>query len=492
MNSENTIQTAEKPKTLEDWVHYLREKEMPVFSYTVQRLQHAMEDERSGVSELSCVILEDQSLTTKILKMSNTTYYNPNRKHIATITRAIALIGLKDICELAIACSFMENILSGRNKRHVNIEVARALHAAVQAKSFAILMNAQMPVQEEAFISGLLHNIGHVAFWCFEEGVGDKIDLLVDKGLEPEKAERQVLGFTLKQLGMSLGKSWQLGKAVLEVYHATPASKQAEMVKIACEVARCSDQGWEAPEIKNCLAKLSKLVDKPEEQLVTQMKVNAENAIVLANRFGAREASAFIPNAHQASPLVEPPERPEESLLAFIQDITDILGGETTEFHLVFQMIVEGIYRGLDMDRVLLALLTTDRKLIRVKSALGWSQSDAQGILQIPMSAVPHNLLSFCVERNERIWAKADPASPCFQFYTPAFRAHFGCHECFTSPISANKRVVGLFYADRAMRHHPMTQKNFEGFKQITQHANIALRLSMTFHGAAHLRRDTF
>ncbi|CAK0779138.1 HDOD domain-containing protein [Gammaproteobacteria bacterium] len=483
MNSEKNIQVADSQRTLEDWANYLKDKEMPIFSNTVQRLKQVMEDERSGVSELSCVILEDQSLTTKILKMSNTIFYNQNRQHIATITRAIALIGLKDICELAIACSFMETILSERNKRRVNKEIARALHAAIQAKSFAILMNAQPPLPEEAFISGLLHNIGHVAFRCFEEGVGDSIDLLTDKGMEPEKAERQVLGFTLKQLGLNLGRSWQLGKVILEVYSATPASKQGEIVKIACEVARYADQGWEAPEIKNCLVKLSKLVDKTEEQLLIQMKANAESAILLANRFGAREASAFIPNAHHVPPSVELPEKPEESLLAFIQDITDILGGDSTEFHLVFQMIVEGIYRGLDMDRVLLALLTPDRKLIREKSALGWPQPDTRGVLQIPVSTTPPHLLSYCVERNERLWAKNDPASPFFPLYTPSLRALLGYHECFISPISANKRVIGLFYADRAMRHHPMTQKHFEGFKQITQHANIALRLSMMPHG---------
>ncbi|MEI6414590.1 MAG: HDOD domain-containing protein [Pseudomonadota bacterium] len=456
---------------------------MPIFSNTVKRLKSVMDDDKSGASELSSVILEDQSLTAKILKVSNAAYYNPNRQPIATITRAISLIGLKDICNLAIACSFIEAILSERNKQHVNREIARALHAAVQAKSFALLMNAKPPVPEEVFIAGLLHNIGHVAFWCFEEEVGDAIDQLIDRGMDSEKAERQVLGFTLRQFGASLGKSWQLGKTVLEGYSATTASKQAEIVKIACEVAKYAIQGWETPEIKNSLNKLSKLVDKTEEQLFNQVKVNAESAILLANRFGAREAAAFIPEAnHVAATLAEPPERTEEGLLTFIQDITDMLGGDSTEFHLVFQMIAEGIYRGLDMDRVFFALITQDRKFVKEKTALGWPPLATRNPLQIPVSVMPHHLISLCVDRNERIWAKPDPATHFSQFYTPMFRTHFGSHECFISPISANKRVIGLFYCDRAVRHHPMTQKHFEGFRQITQHANIALRLSMTLH----------
>ena len=90
--------------SLEEWVRRLRDRDMPVFSRTVQALNEAMNGSRSGVLELSQIILEDPTLTAKILKLSNSPYYNPGRQKLATITRAIVLIGLQTVRDLALAC----------------------------------------------------------------------------------------------------------------------------------------------------------------------------------------------------------------------------------------------------------------------------------------------------------------------------------------------------------------------------------------------------
>jgi HD-like signal output (HDOD) protein len=470
-------------KTLDGWVESLRDKEMPIFSHTAQRLNRALDDHRSGVMELSRIILEDPSLTAKLLRLSNSSYYNPTRQHLATITRAIVLMGIDVIRELAFACSFIEAILSQTTKRQVNREIARALHAGVQAKSFAVL--AGDPSPEEVFIAALLHNIGHIAFWCFEQNEGDEIARLVrEDHIDPEKAERQVLGFRLRQLGAALSRTWKLGGLTEEAFAATGHSRRTEIVRIACEVAKISEEGWETTGILNRLATVAEITGKTPQQIQVQAKMNADNAVKLAAQFGAKEASAYIPTATQMPPSDDGEDNPggaggkcETALLQIMQDVTNILSGEI-DLNVLFEMLIEGIYRGLDMDRVLFALLTPDRKLLREKSSLGWPPIESRGPLQISVDGTPANLFSFALNRNEHVWAKKDAVSPLAELFTPSIQSRFACDECCLSPISLNKKTIGVFYADRAVTQRPVTQDAFDGFRQLTLQATIALRLS--------------
>ncbi|HYE35004.1 HDOD domain-containing protein [Methylocaldum sp.] len=465
------------PTTLEDWTSWLRDKEMPIFSHTAQRLNQAIEDKRSGVSELAKIILEDPGLTAGLLKLASSPYYNPNSVRLATVTRAIVLLGLNVIRELALACSFIETVMSKHGKQQVNKEIACALHSAVQAKSLAILVNDPQP--EEVFIAALLHNIGHIGFWCFELNMGGKIQELTEKQKMPaERAERAVLGFQLIQLGASLSKTWRLGGLIEEAFSGR--SPRTEYVKLGYQIARGSSRGWQSEEIKRCIYRVAELTGQPHRNLLQLLQRNAESAVKLARQFGAHEAMAYIPGAERESTARqrqtdESTQRDEAGLMQIMQDITNLLCGEF-DLNLVFEMVMEGIYRALRMDRVLFALLTPDRRRLKEKSALGWPPVETRGLLQVGIGGSPPNIFSNTLEKNEYLWARETDAETQ-RLFTGEVIAHFGQHDCCLSPISFDKKVIGLFYADRAFSKEPITRDVFDSFRQLTMQANIALKL---------------
>lgn len=479
------------PTTLEEWVAWLQDQEMPIFSRTVQRLNAAAQDRRAGVMEISRIILEDPSLTAKLLKLSNSTYYNPSRQNLATVTRAMVVIGLTPICDLAIACSFIETILNQRNKDRVNQEIARSLHAAVQAKALAVM--CKDPVPEEVFIAALLHNIGHIAFWCFEQEQGERIGRLIDeRQMDADQAEKEVLGFKLKQLGSALGKTWKLGGLIGDTFSTgAPSTRRSEYVRLGCEVARLSAKNWEDPELHRIQLKMAEITGHPLKEIEALVKSNTGNAVKLANQFGAAAAVPFIPKVEKSLiPGVEVESEQETpgkeevqedknqvTVLQVVQEISNALASDFN-LNLVFQMIIEGIYLSLRMDRVLFALMTPDRRFLKEKSSLGWPETNRQSLLQIPAAGVPENLFAHTVNRNQAIWARKEASHPLYERYTPWIATHMGSHECLISPFGLNNKVIGCFYADRAFHHEPMNQAIFEAFKQITQQANIALKLS--------------
>ena len=182
------------PVTLEEWTKLLCEQDMPIFSNTAQRIYTTLDDSNKGAMDLASVILQDPSLTAKLLKMSNSSYYNPSQQKMSTVSRAIVILGSKIIRELTLTCSFFESIISPNNKQHANEEIGKAIHAAVQAKAFAIAAND--PAPEEIFVAALLNNIGNIAFWCFSGKQGQRIHALSkDTNLDHKDNEKRNIKF---------------------------------------------------------------------------------------------------------------------------------------------------------------------------------------------------------------------------------------------------------------------------------------------------------
>jgi len=459
---------------------------MPIFSRTVQSLNDAMEDRRSGVLELSRIILEDPTLTAKILKLSNTPYYNPGRQKLATVTRAIVLIGLQVVRDLALACVFIETLLAAHNREQVRRHIARALHAAVQAKSIAILANDPEP--EEIFIAALLHNIGHIVFWCFAEKQGAELSRLIAQGLPAEQAERHILGFRLRQLGAALSRRWKLGGLLDEVYASVSHGGRPELVRLGCELAEHADRGWETAETEAVIQRIATLTSREHDELLARLDLNARNTIKLADQFGVGDCTAYLPvsatEARADETSAPPPsteaatESDKESgrLVQVLHDISVLLAGDTSpRLTIVLELVLEGCYRALGMERVLLALMDPGRKLLRDTAALGWP--GGRPPLLEPVHSIPPTLVSHALEQSQALWIKAPIEPPYAALFTPAIIRQLGRQECLIAPIGLMRRPIGLIYADRAVTGRPMRQEDFDGFRQLTLQANIAFKL---------------
>ncbi len=466
----------EAPRTLEQWTRVLCDQEMPIFSNTAQNIYSSLDDKQKGAMELASIILQDPNLTAKILKVSNSVHYNPSRQKMNTISRAIVILGSNVIRELTIACSFFESIISQQNKDMANREIAHAIHAAVQAKEIAIACNDPSP--EEVFIAALLNNIGSIAFWCFGGRQCQYIAELLQSGnFSAEQAENKVLGFTLKELAMSLSRSWRLGGLIEESITAPSSSHiRPQIVYLAKEITLAIDDGWESEAMDACLIKLEKLTGQEVGFSKSSLKKNMLSAVKIACKFGAHDASQFI--------LTDQPVQTEEaagheiadkSKIQFhiLQEITQHISGPINP-NLLFEMAVEGIHRGLDMDRTLFCILSTDKKMLNEKLAVGWRKDLSTQKIKFDVSSLPANLFFKAMHSASGIWAHPKTDSILF---TPSVINHIGRTECFLIPIYTDNKPIGLVYTDRSINKKPLTEEDFNVAKLFSQQVNIGLAL---------------
>jgi HD-like signal output (HDOD) protein len=478
--------TIAEPRSLSEWTHVLCNEEMPIFSNTALSVHDVLSDDRKGAMELASVILQDPNLTVKLLKISNTPHYNPSRQKMVTVSRAIIMLGSEVIRELTLVCSFLECILSAINKQQASEEIAQAIHAAVHAKSIAIAANDSLP--EEIFIATLLNHIGSISFWCFCGEQGERIQALINKGkCSREEAEIQVLGFKLTELGTCLSKAWKLGGLIEESIKPGVKSKNPRvgLVHLGYEITEALKEGASSAKYNACVRKIEALTKEPQKDIIEKLQNNTANASDMACQFGATDAAMLIQSRlNNAVDLEEPaPDIDKKQLQLHIsQDIVSIISDQI-DINLLLETVLEGIHRGIGMDRTIFSLLVSDKQSLKEKLSLGWRKDSYENKVVFNVSETPSNIFFHALAGTQAFWAKPSVNTKLYMLRDINV---IGKNECFMMPVFSNNTPIGLIYTDRGITNQALTEEDFSAFKYFSQQANIGLtvyRMQRTVNG---------
>ncbi|MEK7792687.1 MAG: HDOD domain-containing protein [Pseudomonadota bacterium] len=196
-------------------------------------------------AELEEVILHDPTLTAKVLKIVNSSYFGFSQK-IETVSRAIVLIGQKELRNLAIATS-VASTFKGISPKLVNMEVFwyHSVTCGVITRLIAAHLNRKE--QERFFIAGLLHGIGKLIFFSQFPRESERILRLENQSDEVvTEAEQEIFGFTYAELGAELLKQWQLPDNIwrmiafqLDPFNDSSYKEDTCILHVAANIANC-------------------------------------------------------------------------------------------------------------------------------------------------------------------------------------------------------------------------------------------------------------
>lgn len=176
-----------------------------------------------SVDELTDLILKDPGLTSKILKMANSAFYR-HRSQISTVQQAVMMLGIMQVKCLVLSASIFR-IDSLQKKCHVDIKglFGHFLSVALGCKMLSELTGYE--ATDEAFIAGLLHDMGIVYFvHHFMDDYGEVIDSL-SKYRNLIDAEKDILGIDHAAIGQILAEKWNFPKELCQAigdHHKVP------------------------------------------------------------------------------------------------------------------------------------------------------------------------------------------------------------------------------------------------------------------------------
>jgi HD-like signal output (HDOD) protein len=111
--------------------------------------------------EISSLLAKEPSLYARVLRVANSPYYGQSRS-ISSVDRALVLLGLSAVRGIAAAACLDRTLARDRNQQSVDLK-ALMQHSHATAVAAKLLAETCRPtLASEAFIAGLLHNLGIV------------------------------------------------------------------------------------------------------------------------------------------------------------------------------------------------------------------------------------------------------------------------------------------------------------------------------------------
>src|SRR5262245_61868569 len=118
-----------------------------------------VENPKSTAQDLHTVIANDPALCSRILKVVNSAFYGLPRQ-IGSINRAIVLLGLNAVKNIAIAASLTKLFRGGELCPRFSARELWIHCMATAAGSKLICDQLKLGLPDEAFLAGLIHDIG--------------------------------------------------------------------------------------------------------------------------------------------------------------------------------------------------------------------------------------------------------------------------------------------------------------------------------------------
>lgn len=202
-----------------------------------------VEDPKSTAQDLHKVIANDPALCARILKVVNSSFYGlPGQ--IGSINRAIVMLGLNAVKNIAIAASLAKLFRGGDLTPSFSAK-SLWMHSVVTAASCKMLADRMgFAVSDEAFLCGLIHDIGiMVEMQCdrnklievIQRTGPDKTGVPANDMLEAEDA---VFGANHQLFGAGLCAKWKFPANFANVtgYHHRPMELANDLRTLPCIV----------------------------------------------------------------------------------------------------------------------------------------------------------------------------------------------------------------------------------------------------------------
>tara|TARA_B100001248_G_scaffold261706_1_gene253768 strand:+ start:7894 stop:8790 length:897 start_codon:yes stop_codon:yes gene_type:complete len=204
------MSTAEKLPEKVDY-EYLTSKleELPTLPSIVSEISQVINDPMSTPKDIEDLMLNDQSLTTKVLKLINSAYYSiPGG--IDDLGRAIGYLGYDAIYQLVLATSVFQSLkVDGEPSFDINEFWKHSIGVAIASE--AIAKHVQYKNPQELFTAGLIHDIGKIAILKVEPNVLSEVcAYAAEKKITMIEAEEDLNTYKHNIVGFILTEKWKI------------------------------------------------------------------------------------------------------------------------------------------------------------------------------------------------------------------------------------------------------------------------------------------
>jgi HD-like signal output (HDOD) protein len=261
--------------SIESWVQFLSEKEIPVMRQTVR----AMADARARLSEIngreiSALVLRDPLMTLRVLRFTLGHRGKRQLQEITTVEHAVMMLGVEPFFHHFAQFDVIEDQLKPQPQALLGLlhVIRRAQRACRYAADWAIWRRDLN--SEDIAVAATLHDLADLLIWCFAPQQALQIQAMkkANPTLRSAEAQIAVLGFPLIDLQLALCTRWQMPELLQSLINDAHAERvRVRNVKLAVDLARHSANGWDDPALPDDFSAIELLMNIDHDTLMLRL-----------------------------------------------------------------------------------------------------------------------------------------------------------------------------------------------------------------------------
>ena len=230
--------------------------QLPAMPQVVQEVMGSFRDPNVGSAILARKIELDQGLSSRVLRVANSSFYGLARE-VGTIQDAVTVLGFDTVRSLVVSAGFMQTFFDAGSSdlfdRHAYW--MRNFRVATYTEALAKCLGG---VQQFSFTSGLFHDVGLLVMSiCVPEKFAELLVQQKASGLSLVEVEREMLGFDHAVIGAEMAKRWNFPPKIEHAIHywRTPESVSFEPITGMVHVAVLIESGLSGDALMGRLSK---------------------------------------------------------------------------------------------------------------------------------------------------------------------------------------------------------------------------------------------
>ncbi len=467
-------------------------RSLPSPPQVLLKLIDACNSYHTSPTELADIVFKDPSISTKVLQLINSSYLGMRDK-IDDLEKAVIYLGADTLKNIAVSASVFQVFGSAKGNSSFHMEHFwwHSLMCATLAKKIA--REVDYPSVDEAFLSGLLHDIGKLILWVnFNkeysiaiEDAGGKTELLT--------AKEKIIGATHYELGAWLVEQWHLNSFMADAirYHhdrmerivdALPLVKIIYVANTCCYATEPDDE--RAKEVAGAVFNLS------SEQITKILSHAKDEVSDMAKSLG-------IP--------ANPPEQANKETISAYKIKEEKLISEVKYFSLLYGTvqnlltaknkhdILETLNRGFQIlfgiRQFLFFLYETEKKQLKGHAFPENSFDGLANMLVIPCKGHNSQMIQALMKNQPFNSITTSGAQPLSILDEQILRL-LGTKGMWYMPMSANQEPVGLIAVGTSEHQSRALTKQKKLLRLFANHAGMCLYLEKLKQAQTHLIQE--
>lgn len=213
--------------------------DLPTIPVVATQVLQLLDDPDVNVDKVADLMLTDQVMTARVMKMVNSPIYRPSHE-VTSLKRALVYLGIHHIKEIALTSSFISAFEDKGGVIDISTFWVHAFGVGMVSKIIAEKIHYRD--LEKAYLSGVIHDIGEVVLSYYKpEQFAAILATIRQKPVRLIDMEEQEFKTTHNEIGFCIAEKWNFPEAYREVilHHHNP--REAVNDPVLCSIVNLAD-----------------------------------------------------------------------------------------------------------------------------------------------------------------------------------------------------------------------------------------------------------